>query len=732
MSINTAAGDEGDLLLPQGNPHISAFKRRRRRITSKARDVWSELNTEDWWSVYTGFPCAAAAFIVAAFVSSKHLQKTQAPHRWDSNPLDFFSTYSVSIPIMFCVIGTSVIVLQRALKRRFSLPGFCLVFLITFASFWLAANRSMAEAGVGTAVWAIAIGMFFSNVVFRVVTLVRHCCSATGSHIRGRRRRGRREHSSRRSYDQTLKTQGGEATSSVFVVPHADSDHQMESGAGVSVSVSGSSGSKGEGLLLAQDKLAIEHESMSFSSSSSSSSDDEAQGYTESETDDRPIRGDNEYYCDTTDVETENEHEDVTAENGEEDAAVPVLHDEDFEVLTGVGRYPSNSNAVVGDALQMLGSSPAPSLHSINNNNTTTTLPPHSRVRSLSSSGKRSRSSSVKINIVPAPDPIPPTVHKTGLLPEATKGSPWTRECVPPWLSCVSLDEFFIKVSLVVLIADLASSPGVIGRAMISGWIDTPIVLVITILVGKYVFRLGDDHTYPLAASLSVCGASAANAVGSAIGAGKEAVGYAIAVMALFTVPLIPIQPLVFNKALASALGLTDDTGGAWIGGSIDTTGAVVASADIISSEAKDTAATVKMLQNCIIGPICLVMALTTAGPPSKAASEASSGIGRKIVRKLRILWDRFPRFVLGFFCVSLFFSFAVPEGEWQDGMKALCGVASAWFETMGFAAIGINIRITEMLKSVKAIRLIPLYIFGQTLDLVLTMVMAWVAFQSF
>src|SRR5690606_36948583 len=123
--------------------------------------------------------------------------------------------------------------------------------------------------------------------------------------------------------------------------------------------------------------------------------------------------------------------------------------------------------------------------------------------------------------------------------------------------------------------------------------------------------------------------ASAANAVGSAIGASKNAVGYGIAVMSLFTVPLIPTLPLLFEKCLGPALDLNDSVGGAWIGGSVDTTGAVVASADIIGEEAKSAAATVKMLQNCIIGPVCLVVALTVKPPTTRKGTSASSIGGR-------------------------------------------------------------------------------------------------------
>ena len=83
-----------------------------------------------------------------------------------------------------------------------------------------------------------------------------------------------------------------------------------------------------------------------------------------------------------------------------------------------------------------------------------------------------------------------------------------------------------------------------------------------------------------IAAETSVCGVSAAIAVGSAARATRQEISYAISICLLFTVAMMVLMP-----ALAVALGLGQTVGGAWIGGTVDSTGAVVAAGAMLGSE---------------------------------------------------------------------------------------------------------------------------------------------------
>jgi len=192
-----------------------------------------------------------------------------------------------------------------------------------------------------------------------------------------------------------------------------------------------------------------------------------------------------------------------------------------------------------------------------------------------------------------------------------TKKALWMDNCIPSWLNQLLIDEYYIKISLVLLALDFGSSGSILGKSLIVGWIDTPIIFIGISLIGIKIMKLDSNTSIVLSAATSICGASAANAVGSTLNASKDAITYSIAIMGIFTVPLIPLMPIIHAQVLNKFInGWNDSVCGAWIGGSIDTTGAVIASAAIVSDEAKTVAAVVKMLQNCLTGPICLGLAV--------------------------------------------------------------------------------------------------------------------------
>eukprot|EP01137_Pigoraptor_chileana_P018623 Opistho-2@78396 len=117
------------------------------------------------------------------------------------------------------------------------------------------------------------------------------------------------------------------------------------------------------------------------------------------------------------------------------------------------------------------------------------------------------------------------------------------------------------------------------------------------------VLHIDDKEAIVMVGGATICGSSAATAIVSAIGAEQATGQLAIAILSIFTVPQIPLLPIL-SKAFA--LDFNDQTAGAWIGGSVDSTGAVIASATIRNGDTVSTAAIVKMIQNTLIGPITL------------------------------------------------------------------------------------------------------------------------------
>ena len=296
---------------------------------------------------------------------------------------------------------------------------------------------------------------------------------------------------------------------------------------------------------------------------------------------------------------------------------------------------------------------------------------------------------------------------------------------VPRWLAPAVLGEFFIKTGLVVFGAEV-----LVGRLLALGlpglmtsWIVTPIVLVTTYLLGVRLLQIPSKSLcMTLAADMSVCGVSAAIATAGACRAKKEELSLAIGLSLFFTVIMMVAMPPVI-----SALGLDPLVGGAWLGGTIDATGAVVAAGETLGKEAGEVAATVKMIQNSMIGLIAFAVAAYWAGWVDRDAA----GPRRSLLGEI---WQRFPRFILGFLAASLLCSWLHTRGAeqalWVEGAtggftKPLRG----WLFCTGFVCMGLQTNFRQLAPVLASGRPVVLYVLGQSLNLALTLTMASLTF---
>lgn len=62
------------------------------------------------------------------------------------------------------------------------------------------------------------------------------------------------------------------------------------------------------------------------------------------------------------------------------------------------------------------------------------------------------------------------------------------------------------------------------------------------------------------------------------------------------------------------------------------------------------------------------------------------------------MIWERFPKFVLGFVGASLLFSFAVAPGTVKTVTPMLNGLRNLWF-ALAFVSIGLETHFGELLK---------------------------------
>ncbi len=295
----------------------------------------------------------------------------------------------------------------------------------------------------------------------------------------------------------------------------------------------------------------------------------------------------------------------------------------------------------------------------------------------------------------------------------------------PDVLKPAVLTEFYIKTGLVLLGAEVLLNRllalGVPG--IFVAWVVTPIVLVSTYIFGQKVLKMESRSlNMVISADMSVCGVSAAIATAAACKAKKEELSLAIGLSLSFTVIMMAVMPAVIRAA-----GMDEILGGAWLGGTIDSTGAVAAAGAVLGPKALEVAATVKMIQNILIGAVAFAVAVywVTRVERDPTAPRPS----------LLEIWRRFPKFVLGFVLASLVFSalYAVlPAGpELVDAMiKGSTGTLRGWFFCLAFVSIGLATNFRELSPYLRGGKPLALYLCGQTLNLCLTLLMAWLMFR--
>jgi uncharacterized membrane protein YadS len=241
--------------------------------------------------------------------------------------------------------------------------------------------------------------------------------------------------------------------------------------------------------------------------------------------------------------------------------------------------------------------------------------------------------------------------------------------------------ELFLKIGLVLLGAGInlqlivTAAGGAILQTLI---LITSVFFFSWWLGGK--MGLDDRLRAVMSTALSVCGVSAAIAAAGSVSAKKEQVTYVTGLVILVALPMMVVAPL-----LAQAMHLPEPVAGAWFGGNIDTTAAVVGAGTLYGATAQKVASIVKSTQNALIGVVAFLLALAFAGrnPESKGRPSA------------RIIWERFPKFVLGFVVASILFSLG-----WIDGAKgSLIETMMRWAFTFAFVSMGMEMSASEFRK---------------------------------
>lgn len=292
----------------------------------------------------------------------------------------------------------------------------------------------------------------------------------------------------------------------------------------------------------------------------------------------------------------------------------------------------------------------------------------------------------------------------------------------PGWLKPALRSELYIKTGLVLLGAEILFNriltlgpPG-----FVVAWLVTPIVIVFMYRFGTRVLKIGSPSlVIVIAAATSVCGVSAAIATAAAARARKDELTLAVGMTLIFTVVMMIVMPLGIR-----AVGMDPTVGAAWIGGTVDATGAVVAAGAMLGERAEQVAAVVKMIQNVLIGVVAFLVAVwwvTRVDGPGASTRPAAAEV-----------WRRFPKFILGFLGASLLFSFVLTPALGGEAVADVIDLTSdlrGWLFCLAFVSIGLESDFRALAGQVAGGRPVQLYVVGQAFNLALTLLAAWLAF---
>ena len=293
---------------------------------------------------------------------------------------------------------------------------------------------------------------------------------------------------------------------------------------------------------------------------------------------------------------------------------------------------------------------------------------------------------------------------------------------VPDFLKSAIQTEYYIKTGLVVMGFSVLFSNivnfGLYGLAI--AWGVTPLVIIFMWYFGRRVLKIDNDpFVITIASATSVCGTSAAIATAAASDAKKTDLSLAVSISIIFTVIMMVLEPVIIRW-----LGLGELIGGALIGGTVDSTGAVTVAGTALGKLGQTTAVLVKSIQNILIGFIAFAVAVFfTARSGGKSHKVSASEI-----------WTRLPKFILGFFAASLIASFIVqpifgrPLG---NSVNKLLDQYKNWAFVLAFTSIGLSTNFRELKEQVSGGKPLTLYVVGQLFNIVLTFVVVYVALSG-
>jgi len=247
------------------------------------------------------------------------------------------------------------------------------------------------------------------------------------------------------------------------------------------------------------------------------------------------------------------------------------------------------------------------------------------------------------------------------------------------------------------------------GMTIVLVFIELALSLTVMTLLGK-LFKLPPKLTSLLAIGSSICGVTAIMAAQGAIEPDEEDTTTAIAAiltlgaLALFTFP-----------AIGHLLHLGQQSYGIWTGLAVDNTAEATVTGALYGDEAGRFAVLAKTARSAFIGFVVLGYAIYWA----------SQGKAAVVKNKPLFLWQKFPKFILGFVAISIL----ATAGFFSKGQLASLSNLSKWAFLPAFAGVGLRTQLRDLVN--QGWRPILVGVLGEIFIALLTLGLVFAAYHG-
>ena len=300
---------------------------------------------------------------------------------------------------------------------------------------------------------------------------------------------------------------------------------------------------------------------------------------------------------------------------------------------------------------------------------------------------------------------------------------------LPDWLKPAVQGEFYIKIGVVCLGATILFSD--VMKSGVFGLLQACFVVAVVWFFAFWLSRrsgVDERSAMVLSSGVSICGVSACITAARVAGGDDRKLSYIVSLVLIVVVPMIYLMPWLARTVLPLLFSdpqTLQEVAGAWIGGTIDTTSGVAASSTIVGEVANQHAVIIKAAQNVLIGVVAFFIALYLSARSGKSAAGRPS---------LGIVWEKFPKFIIGFVAASLLFSLCQSGGLFTLSAKGKLvepGVAkmfSTLFFSLAFVCIGLDTRLKEIVSRENR-NVLWAFLGAQTFNIVVTFAIACLLF---